>query len=70
MTESKDGTRVISSNIPAYIGRIGIEGKASLVIGNITIQDSTTFQCSLRTEPSAGLEDQDSVVRLTVTGMV
>ena len=71
MVEYKNGNRVISSTVPsAYIGRVGIEGRASLVIENITIQDSTTFQCTLRAEPSTGLQDKVSTVKLIVTGMV
>ena len=71
MTENKNGYRVITSDIPsAYIGRVGIEGKATLVIENITIQDSTTFRCNLRVEPGIGLHDVFSVVKVIVTGMV
>ena len=71
IVEDKNGNRVISTNIPsAYIGRVGIEGRASLVIENITIQDNTLFQCTLRPEPATGDLDKVSVVKLIVTGMV
>ena len=71
MVEYKNGDRGIFSGIPsAYVGRVGIEGRASLVIENITIQDSTTFQCTLRAEPKSGLQDKVSAVNLIVTGMV
>ena len=71
MIEQKNGDRQITSDIPsAYIGRVGIEGKATLVIENITIQDSTTFRCLLRAEPAIGLQDQVSNVNVIVTGMV
>ena len=71
MIENKNGDRVITSGIPsAYIGRVGIEGRATLVIENITIQDSTIFQCTLRPEPVTGLQDQVSSVTLIITGMV
>jgi len=71
MTELKNGDRAISSGMPsAYKGRIDIEGRASLLITNVTFQDSTTFRCTLRAEPTAGLQDQVSIVRVVVTGMV
>ena len=71
MTENKNGDRVINSDLPsAYIGRVGIEGRATLVIENITIQDSTTFRCTLRVEPGIGLQDELSEVKVIVTGMV
>lgn len=71
MAEYKNGDRVILPGIPsAYKGRIGIEGRASLVIENITFQDSTNFRCSLRPEPTSGLQDQSSVVRLIITGII
>ena len=71
MTEYKNGDREIPSDIPsAYIGRVGIEGRATLVIENITIQDSTTFRCTLRIEPGIGLQDVPSDVKVIVTGMV
>ena len=52
----------------AYSGRVRIEGRASLVIENINLQDSTQFSCTLVTKPGAGL-DVMSIVRLIVTGM-
>ena len=71
MTENKNNVREIASGIPsAYIGRVGIEGRATLVIENITIQDSTTFRCTLRIEPGIGLQDVLSEVKVIVTGMV
>ncbi len=69
--ELKNGDRVIKSNIPpAYKGRVGIEGRASLVIENITDQDNTFFQCTLNSEPASGLTDKTSYINLIVTGMV
>lgn len=71
VVEYKNGDRVISPGIPsAYKGRIGIEGRGSLVIENITVQDSTTFQCTLRPEPTTGLQKQTSAVSLIVTGII
>ena len=70
MAEYKNGDRVISSGIPsAYIGRVGIEGRATLVIENITSQDNAFFQCTLRVEPTSGLQNQISAIRLIVAGM-
>ena len=71
MIENKNGDREIPSDIPsAYIGRVGIEGRATLVIENVTIQDNTTFRCLLRVEPGTGLQDVSSSVTLIITGMV
>jgi len=69
MVEHKNGNRVILSSIPsAYTGRVGIEGRATLVIENITSQDNAIFQCTLRVEPASGLQDQVSTVKLIATG--
>ena len=71
MAEYKNGDRVITSGIPsAYIGRVGIEGRATLVIENITSQDNAIFQCTLRAEPGSGLQSQISTIRLIVAGML
>ena len=70
IVEFKNGDRVVKSDIPpAYTGRIAIEGRASLVIGNITVEDNTFFKCTLRAEPMSGLQDQSNTVELIVTGM-
>ena len=70
IVEYKNGNRVLApGRPPAYVGRISIEGRASLVIENITVQDNTFFRCTLRAEPTSGLQDQDSVIKLIVTGM-
>jgi len=71
ITEYKNGYRVIASSIPSvYNERIGIEGRASLVIGNITLQDNTTFRCILGAEQAVGLLNHTSTIRVIVTGMV
>ena len=68
--ETKNGDRVLKSDMPlAYKERIGIEGRASLVIENITFQDNTFFRCTLRAEPASGLQSRVSSVKLIVTGM-
>lgn len=70
MAESKNGDRAISSGMPsAYIGRVGIEGRATLVIQNVTSQDNAFFRCTLRAEPTSGLQNQFRTIRLLVTGM-
>ena len=65
-----DGTVVnLPSNIPnKYKGRVRIEGRASLIIENITSQDNSTFKCSLVAQPGAG-QDVESQVQLIVTGI-
>ena len=64
-----DGTVVNHPDIPAaYNGRVRIEGRASLVIENINLQDNTKFRCTLVAKAGAGL-DVASIVQLIVTGM-
>ena len=64
-----NGTVMNHPNIPvAYNGRVRIEGRASLVIENINLQDNTQFRCTLVTKPGAG-GDVVSIVQLIVTGM-
>ena len=64
-----DGAVVTFSTIPIeYNGRVRIEGRASLVIENITSHDNTAFTCTLAAKQGAG-QDQWSVVQLIVTGM-
>ena len=62
-----NGTVITLPTIPsAYKGRVRIEGRASLVIENITPQDNTAFMCTLSAKPGAG-RDIVSVVQLIVT---
>jgi len=64
-----NGTVIIFSSIPsAYKGRVRIEGRASLVIENINLQDNATFVCTLVAKAGAG-RDVVSIVQLIVTGM-
>ena len=64
-----DGTVGNFPSIPnKYKGRVRIEGRASLVIENITSQDNTSFMCTLIAKPGAG-QDVQSQVRLIVTGI-
>jgi len=71
IAEYKNGDRVIVSGIPsAYVGRVGIEGRATLVIENITSQDNAIFQCTLRVEPASGLLSDSSTTRLIVAGIL
>lgn len=61
-----DGSVADHQNIPsAYKGRVRIEGRAALVIENVTPQDNTEFKCAL--VPNSGL-DLESEVQLIVTG--
>ena len=64
-----DGTVVNFPSTPnKYKGRVRIEGRASLVIENITSQDNTSFMCTLVAKPGAG-SDVRSQVQLIVTGL-
>ena len=65
-----DGTvQNFPSNIPnKYKGRVRTEGRASLVIENITSQDNSTFKCTLVAKTGAG-QDVESRVQLIVTGI-
>ena len=64
-----NGTVIIFPTIPsAYIGRVRIEARASLVIENVTLEDNTAFMCTLVAKPGAG-RDVTSIVQLIVTGM-
>lgn len=64
-----NGTVIIFPTIPsAYKGRVRIEGRASLVIENINLQDNTAFMCTLVAKVGAG-RDFVSIVQLIVTGM-
>ena len=65
-----DADPVPHRDIPStYKGRVYIKGRATLVIANITLQDSTTFRCRLSAKPGSG-SDVTSDVRLSVTGTV
>ena len=62
-----NGTVINFPTMPsAYRGRVRIEGRASLVIENITPQDNTAFMCTLSAKFGAG-QDIVSVVQLIVT---
>ena len=64
-----NGTVMNHPNIPAaYNGRVRIEGRASLVIENINLQDNTQFRCTLVAKVGAG-RDAMRIVQLIVTGM-
>ena len=66
LLKSADGNVTNHQSIPAaYKGRVRIEGRASLVIENVTSQDNTEFKCTL--VPNSG-KDLGSKVQLIVTG--
>ena len=68
LAQPKGGTAIENPNIlPAYKGRVRIDGNASLIIENVTPQDNTRFQCELIPEPGQGLI-RSSVVQLVITG--
>ena len=69
--ETKSGNRSNPDNIPqAYKGRVFIEKTATLVIQNVTLEDSKAFRCSLRAESVPSAVDTESDARLIVTGML
>ena len=49
----------------AYKGRVRIEGRATLVIENVSPRDNTLFRCTLRATSGA---EETSIIHLIVTG--
>ena len=63
MLAQQNGVVSYSKYIPAaYKGRVRMEGRATLVIENITPKDNTKFKCDL-------LPGDESIIQLIVTGM-
>ena len=61
-----NGSVLNHQSIPtAYKGRVRIEGRASLVVENVTPRDNTEFKCALVLNSGTDLE---SNVKLIVTG--
>lgn len=68
--ETKSGNRSYAGSIPeAYKGRVSIEGQATLIIQEVTLDDSIAFSCALRAELGSGALDISEEVNLIVTGM-
>lgn len=66
--ENENGDIIFGSKIPAaYDGRVQKKGQATLVVKNITFNDSVHFQCVLQLK-SGSLKDH--VVELVVTGTI
>ena len=64
-----NGTVITFPTIPSeYKGRVRMEGRASLVIENITPQDNAVFMCTVVAKAGAGV-DVGSMVQLIVTSM-
>ena len=64
--EDKDGNVNISTQIPQmYVGRVEKIGRATLVIKNLTYEDTTRYICIL---DQAFGQNLDSPVELVVTG--
>ena len=64
--EDNKGNVNISAQIPRmYVGRVEKIGRATLVIKNLTYEDTTRYICIL--DPKVG-ENLDSPVELVVTG--
>ena len=60
------GVQEHSSIPPSYKGRVKIEGRATLVIKNISTGDNTKFRCEMWKSPSGEVK---SIVQLIVAGM-
>jgi len=70
LLEKKSGDRSEAGGIPlAYKGRVSIMEQATLVLENVTLNDSATFSCTLKAEVGSGSIDEDYPVQLIVTGM-
>ena len=70
LVEEKSGDRSEAGRMPlAYKERVSIKEQATLVIENVTLNDSTTFGCTLMAEIGSGSIDQQSRVQLIVKGM-
>ena len=68
--ETKSGDRKESSGISqAFKGRVSVKKQATLVIANVTLNDSTTFSCTLKAELGSGVADAEKSAQLVVTGM-
>lgn len=68
--ETKSGNRSYPDDIPqAYKGRVFVVQSATLVIQNVTLNDSTIFSCFLRADPASSAVDTKTDTRLIVTGM-
>ena len=64
--EGKTGNATISKNIPQlYVGRVKKIGRATLVIGNLTYEDTTRYTCTLN---KISGQDPSSSVELVITG--
>lgn len=64
--EDNKGNVIIGRNIPQiYVGRVEKIGRATLVIKNLTYEDTTRYICILR--KTSG-EEPDSSVELVITG--
>lgn len=67
LVKNKDGTVEKHPKQPkAYEGRVYVDGNATLVITNVTFQDSTEFKCQLRPESKPGLKEVESFTNLVV----
>ena len=70
LVKEGDADAVPHPNIPSsYKGRVYVEGRATLVIVNITLQDKTQFYCTLRPKRGSGCSMVNSDITLSVTGM-
>ena len=66
--EDENGTIVVDPAIPpaAYVGRLERKGRGTLIVKNVTFEDSTKFKCTLTEKVT--LLTTESSLDLIVTG--
>ena len=71
IVETANGEVTVNPNIPsAYRGRVDKIGQATLVIKRITLDDSTSFTCTLISKTGPGNDKGSDPVELIVTGTI
>ena len=67
LKEDPDDSDPVRPTLPQeYEGRVEKKGRATLVIKDISVKDSTRFKCILKGKP--GIPDSWSIVQLVVIG--
>lgn len=68
IVELSNGIVIVNPQIPkAYLNRVEKRDQATLVVKEVTIEDSTTFSCLLRSTRGSSF-DTTSRIQLVVTG--
>ena len=69
IVEFSNGTVIVNPQIPkAYLNRVEKKDQATLVVKEVTFEDSTTFSCLLRSAWGSFF-DTKSRIQLIVTGI-